>query len=512
MKKEETKKKINIKLLIAIGLVIVAAIILCVIIFSGKENEYKDKATYSESFFIKNNKGRYALYNKKGKQLSKFIYETSSYFINGSSLVTNKNNDYAVINENGKEEVKFGTYEYMSNYSGLYKARKDGVYYLLDSNGKVLLKGKDLSIESYGRDYPFIIANLDGKVTVFNFDGKEIFKYSEKEDAKSPTANYIDEFATIFYNNKTYLFNVKTRKLITTINKKEHYCVNNHTEDKKVFTLNTCASFFNTVENPGNIIVNNGKVIDLSKKCKGFNIYEDNILCSTDDGAYFVKLKGKKAELKNKINSGAQFIDGENYAVRSSDYKNINIYKNGKKAAKVSGVMLSNGWVNEYYLISSGKGYYYYNKDGKIAINTPYKSISKFDKNDLAVVSEDGRTYYLINKKGKKISKEYKQIQLVLEDNIYYMVTNDEGLKGLIDNKGKQVIDNKYNYISIKDVYGKYYAVVKKDSTNMLINLDSKKTIISTKNPLTIENNFVKETGKTSKYYTFSGDVFYKEK
>ena len=95
MKKEETKKKINIKLLIAIGLVIVAAIILCVIIFSGKENEYKDKATYSESFFIKNNKGRYALYNKKGKQLSKFIYETSSYFINGSSLVTNKNNDYA---------------------------------------------------------------------------------------------------------------------------------------------------------------------------------------------------------------------------------------------------------------------------------------------------------------------------------------------------------------------------------------------------------------------------------
>lgn len=512
--KETNKKKKNIKLIFAAAIITVLAIVTCIFVFNGNDDDYKDKASYSESFFIKNKKGKYAIYNRKGKEVTDFVYFTASSFINGTALVSNSNNEYAVINEKGKEQIKFGTYEYMSNYYGLYKARKNRVYYLLNNKGKVLLQGKDLSIESYGRDYPFIIATTDKKVVVYSFDGKEITSFKLNSKAKKPAANYLDEFATVFYDGNTKLFNAKTKKVISTIKNKDHYCVNNYTKDKKTFTLNACASFFETVEEKGNIIVNKGNVINMEKKCNGFNIFnKETILCSTDDGAYFVDVNGKKARLKTKINSATQFIDADSYIMRSTDNKKVNFYnKKGKVVASVDGTIPSGGVVNKYFVIATKDGFSFYNKDGKKTINKSFKNVTRFDKNGNSVVSDDGTNRYLINEKGKSISSKYNSIQLTDEEGIYYITTNSKGKKGVINKKGKVVIESKYEYISYREINGKRYVSTKSGDKNSLIDLDKKKTIISTKDTISLDNAYIKTIGKTTKYYTYKGKLFYTEK
>lgn len=517
MKKEVTdtnKKKKIIKIIIVLGALAILIALLCTFIFGGKDDDYKDLASYSDSFFIRNNKGKYAIYNRKGKKVSDFSYLTASSFINGTALVTNSNGDYAVINEKGKEKIKFGTYEYMSNYYGLYKARKDGVYYLLNNKGKVLLEGKTLGMDSYGKDYPFVVASTDKKVVVYSYDGEEITSFKVSEKAKSPSANYVDEFATVFYNGKTVLFNAKKKDVIATINKKDHYCVNNYTENKKTFTLNTCASYFQTVKEQGNIIVNKGNVIDMSKKCTGFNIFnKKTIVCSTESGAHFIKVNGKKAELGKEINSGAQFIDSDSYIMRSADNMKVNFYnKKGKVIASVKGTIPTGGYVNKYFVLTTKDGYAYYDKNGKKAIKDTFKNVSKFDNNGNAIVSKDGKNRYLINSKGKKISDNFYNIQLTDEEGIYYITTTQKSKKGIIDKKGKVVIEAKYDYISYKEMNGKKYAIVRTGEKNMIINLENKKTILTTADSITMDNTYIKITGKKVKYYTYKGKLFYTEK
>ena len=84
------------------------------------------------SFWLPNNDGKVAIFNVDGKQLTEFIYTAgSNSFINDTAFVKNEKEEYAIITSLGKELVKFGKYEKITDIGAGYIAK--------DSNGKNFL-------------------------------------------------------------------------------------------------------------------------------------------------------------------------------------------------------------------------------------------------------------------------------------------------------------------------------------------------------------------------------------
>lgn len=512
-KKVKVKRKIKIRPVVKLIflILIVAAILLCAKKIFCKKDSYKDKATYSTSFFIRDNKGKYALFNEKGKKLSDFIYDSTYSFINDVALVYNEKEGYALINNKGKDIISYGKYNYISAYAGLYKVRSDKGYKLLDSEGKTLIDAESIDVSSYGDDYPFSIVTANKEVKVISYDGSTITTFKYDKDAKSPTVNHINEYSTVFYNGKNVVFNSKTKKVINESKTSVHYCINNVGKEGKILTLNSCALWYETLSEKKQAVIVKGKLIDLSKKCDDISLYEDVLTCSTSNGEYFVKVSGKKATLGSKINSRSAFIDDENYVTRNEKNYKLDFYKNGKKVKTIDASLSSTGkMLNDVYVLYVDNGYEFYNKEGKKVIKQNFKYASAFDQNGLARVSDDGSTYYLINEKGKKVSDKYGSISAYVN---YYLVTNKNGLKGIINKKGKEILSTKYTSIVLKTIRDTYYAVATdKDGKYFLYNLDKDKLIKESKDSITLSEHYIKVSGKKVAYYTFKDKLIYEEK
>ncbi|MBR5662268.1 MAG: WG repeat-containing protein [Bacilli bacterium] len=510
-KKKKLKLKIKplLKLLILIIVIVLATIY--VPKFFDKKDSYKDKATYSTSFFIKNNKGKYALFNDKGKKLTDFIFDSANSFIDNSALVYKEKEGYKIINEKGKDVVAYGKYNYISNYSGLYKVRSDKGYKLLNSDGKTIIDAEELDVSSYGDDYPFVIAIANNEIKIISYDGTVIKSLKQNKTAKSPTVNHISEYSTLFYDGTTIVFNAKTKKVITKFSSNTHYCVNDASEDGKILTLNACTAWFETLTENGHKVIVKDKVTDLSKDCDSLTINENIVVCSSVNGDRFVEISGKKAKLGNKISNRTAYIDEENYVTRNNSTYKLEFYKKGKKVKTMDASLSSIGKMyNDMYVLYVDNAYEFYGKDGKKAIKESFKYASSFDKNNLARVSKDGLKYYLLNEKGKKIGDEYSSISSYDE---YYLVSNKDNLKGIINKKGKVVIDTKYSSINIKQIRDKYYAIATtKEGKYILYNLDNGKQIQKSSGTITVNDHYVKvsENNKTS-YYTYKGKLIYSE-
>ena len=373
------------------------------------------------------------------------------------------------------------------------------------------MEAEEIDVSSYGDEYPFNIVTAKNEVKVISYDGKTITTFKQNSSAKSPTVNHINEYATVFYDGKNVIFNSKTKKVITTFKNKNHYCVNTVSEDGKIIALNACSTWYETLGETGHILSVKGKITDLSNKCNSLTVYTDVVVCSSTNGEYFVNISGKKATIGDKISSRIAFIDEENYVTRDDKTYKFNFYKNGKKIKTMDASISSTGKVeNEMYVLYVDNGYEYYNKEGKKAIKENFKYASLFDKNELARVSKDGSTYYLINENGKKISDKYYSISYYDD---YYLVSNKKGLKGIIDKNGKEIIPTKYTSINIKKLRDKYYGIVSINNEKYAIyDLKTKSLLKESKHILTINEHYIKvSTEKKTSYYTYKDKLIFKE-
>ena len=510
----ETKKNKLTKIILfaVISLALLICLILIIVKFISSEDEsYKEGAQYTTSFFIKNKKGKIALYNEKGKKLSDFIYENAGTFYNGVAFVMKKDASYAVINEKGKEVIKSDKYDTFSDYNGFFKAKKGSTYYLLSSKGDEIIKGDSLSINTYNKFSPFALVNSNKTFYIYTNDGTKLISFKEQDGVAKPTVSHLDNYASIFYDGKTTVFNLKEKKTITSIKGKDQYCVNNISKDNKVITLNSCTSWFSTASKADNHgVIYKDKFIDLSKKCKNFNVYENTIVCSSDEGAYILKFNGNKVEYSKNIRSNAAFYDYNNYAIRNTKTNKVEFYKNGKLKASIKGSLSALGRMDKnIYLVSDDKGFAYYNINGKKIIDKKFESARAFDKNGNAIVG-DSKQYYLINEKGKTISDKFANIS-ISED--YYLVSNIIGNKGVINSKGKKIIDLSYSNITIKKRYNSFYAIaLGENNLKDVYNLDKKKKILSSTGDITFTNNIIKVSEKNTKIYNYNGKLIYSEK
>ena len=150
------------------------------------------------------------------------------------------------------------------------------------------------------------------------------------------------------------------------------------------------------------------------------------------------------------------------------------------------------------------------NEKGENAFGKSFGRANKFDANGLASVSEDKKSFYLIDTKGKKVSEEYDSIYL---DSDYYIVTKSN-LKGILSNTGKVVLEAKYVSADVFEEQGvKYAKLTTDDSKYIIYNLTKGKEIITLdSNPSTNANYIYTSKDGKKTYYTYTGKEFYKEK
>lgn len=503
-----------------IPIIIVAIIIAAILIIlpkKGKKQKENIDINYSTSFFIRDENNKYALFNDDGKKLTDFIFTSVNDFINDATIVK-KDNEYGIIDSNGKMVADFGKYRYINQVGGLFKAENSEYdYFLVDGKGNVLYDLEDIDLVTYIAEKRYFLLEDNNNKTykILNYKGKEIASFPINSSVeKEPTTSEKDGYASIYYDNKNYIFDPIEGKLIASFEANSHYCING--TDGDIFVLNSCTSMFERQDETFYKFIKDGKVYDTTEKCNRIYYDSGNVICFNGTNRNIIDTKlNLGLDISNKA-----YIDNNNYAMNKNGtisgvdfYNNENVIKNAECRKLIDTGYMKNG----LYLLSTIKYnkcgiepgmYEYYKSNGEVAFGKTFKSASLFDKNGLAKVSEDGEKYYLMDSNGKKVSDEYSDITANLD---YYVVTNNN-LKGIISENGKSLVDCKYSQVSIIGNH-EYALLTTPDSKYVLYNLETKNQIKtfdempgSSEHYLTITKNGVKQ------YYTYSGKMFYESK
>lgn len=523
---ESTKKifKNNKIIFVAVGIVVVILVVSLFFIFKKNKNNSKDfDVNYADAFFISDG-DNYALFNNDGKQLTDFKFSSVKSFINKTALVK-KDDEYGVINDKGKMVIDFGKYDNIKSKAGLYEVTdKNGNSYIVNGKGKVLYDMNDAELETFiDVDlYSILTDKKNNTYKVLNYAGKTLVEFKkDSSNDKEPSTNEEDNFMSVFYNNKNYVFDLSNSKKVASFDSDKHYCVNNVSEDGKIITLNSCVGFLESQDKTYYKFIKDGKLYDLSDKCEKVIYSSDNLYCLNDSERKLIYGNGKVGiEVNNVL-----YSDNDTYV--KNEENGVEFYNKGKSVKKVE---CKSMYASSYYdgytknglflLISSSRSgcdssmsgkKEYYKSNGEKAFDKQFKEANKFDNNGNAIVSEDGKNYYLINEKGKKISNEYTSItynESNYED--FYLVTKDD-LKGIINKNGKEVIEPKYTSVTIYKVRDMKFAKLKtKDSKYIVFDLIKNKELVTSDAELSIGEHSIYETKDDHrKYYTLKGKLFY---
>lgn len=480
----------------------------------GKDKEKEVDRTATNSFFIKNEDSKYALFNEDGKQLSDFEFTSVGDFLGGTSIVK-KDDQYGVINDNGKMIINFGEYKNISQSAGLFKVTdEERNEYLVSRTNKKIADLKENSVMTFIGVNEYSILREENKYNLLDFDGKKILSFDMVDNEKDkPATSHMKNFVSVYYDGKVYVANLKNGKEITNFEADSNYCINTVEKDGKVIILNSCEGLFGNTGETYYRLIKDNKYYDLSDKCDKLGYTDDNVICINNSES---KILNDNLELGLDINSN-EYKQRNGYA-KESDYSVIFYDKEGKELNTVKCRDLANNGkkTNDLYILNTHFNkscgtdfgtYEFYNENGEKMFDKSFKSAKLFDSNKLVQVSEEKGIYYLIDEKGKKVSNDYSEI--VLKDK-FYMVKSDSK-KGILDSEGKEIVFGDYSNITIDSTNNDSFAVLETtDKKYEVYNLSTKKQVMSSDNKVSVQKHYMIVTVDGKKeYYTFSGKKFY---
>lgn len=423
---------------------------------------------------LQNKDGLYGVYNEDGKQIVDFKYKKIGKFLDNTAEVRNDKDEVGIINSNGKMIVDFGKYKYISRIGYLFRVSdKDYKSYLLDSEGKLIYDLEKKNAEDFMFPKELVVVETEKEYDVLDYKGKSLIKLPKVDDKEYKVYENEDNYATLYYNNVSYIIDIYDRKIVKKLGSETPYCVKSVNKvNKDEYVVSSCDATEKAFK-----YMNGDKEVFESNTCTNMFFEYDVLLCADNYKRYIVDEKGNNGI--EYYRSNIVFIDGLNYLER--DQNNTQFYVNGKedKNIECKRPYIVASREDEVYLLKNSCStdkdkLSYYDKNGKILFDKLFKTASAYDENKLARVSEDGEGYYLIDIKGKKISETYDYIdhESTRRDCRVYKARKDSK-NILLDKNGKEIITTDGTII----VYDNYYTVQK----------DSKIT-----------------------YYTFTGKEFYK--
>lgn len=391
-----------------------------------------ENETYQVKVLNKNNQELFTNYDKV--ELLDNYDENNNIWYEKNILKVQKDGLYGIINYDGKELLKceYEKIETLKNVSGSLIIQKDGKVGICNDLGKVIIKPEYKVIYSLGKDGKkgYIVVNNENKYGIINENNKLIIE---------PQYNNVMSVA----NNDLYVVKDDSLKII---NKNNEVVLDKGFDE--VISINSEKILikkdgkYNVLDLEGNELLQNN-----------YNYLEyifDNYYIAEKDEKYGVI----DLEENNKIDfkylsvsyrKDANFIEAENASFETEIYDSDFNYK-------VSGIISDVNVENGYIRIRVGNDYKYYN----------FKFEEK-QNNEVLV----GKTLYLSKNNGKYGYID-KNKNLVVEhiyddakeQNSYgYSAVKLNGKWGVLDKMGKLIVEPTYELSDnvIIDFINKYY-------------------------------------------------------
>lgn len=338
-------------------------------------------------------KGKYwGLINEEGKLISEIEYEILLYHQNNTNVHAKKNGKWGVINLENQIILNFKYDEIKFLYNGFIKVRKEKKWGVINYKEEVIVDFEYESIDRLSNDFFRVYKN--GRWGIISKNGEIVAKIEY-------------EYIPLFIDEKEIL--VKENEKVGVINLEGDVILD--------YTYESISKIENNylVTKNGKIgIVNSDNEIILPIEYT--SLYKRNLFIESykDWKRGLVNLKGKvilKCKYDEIIYDETCILEGCPIAVR----------KKGK-------------WG-------------YINLKGKTLIKFQYSYANIFVKDTAPVGDGNGR--FLINRKGKKISKYYDRIESGVLKNDLTIVSKGQS-KGMINGKGEEVIPVKYKHLWIQ--------------------------------------------------------------
>lgn len=326
------KKKINTKLIIIVVIILIAVIgtILLPKLFNGSKS---NGPVVVNSTFEKN-EGYYVLQDENGKVLLSNIKKHGN-FCNGTTEVQNTNGEYGIVDGNGKLIVEYGKYSSIEQYSSwsnkyycFYEVTEKNNNYqkmILKYDGSILYSNKDdrnlrdVDLNVYESTNKFVLFETKEQYQFLNYLGEPFFTLNKKQSIEEPTilsndGEYANEkYLSIYYDGKTYIYNLDTFKLAFNVFNGEYWIKDRHVSSE---TTSIAGIDINTKESESLIIFGYPNP-DNKKQKKTYLVEKGKITFETDKclNAYFVGIN----DLNCLIQNGGPF---EKYDINGNKINN----------------------------------------------------------------------------------------------------------------------------------------------------------------------------------------------
>lgn len=479
-----------------------------------------------DTFFLSDNKGNYAIFNKSGRKITDFVYKNVSDFANGSAKVSNMKGETTIVSSSGKDLVKYGTCRYLYKQGALYECvdeKYNSTY--LDSKGRKILEGSNFQLLtiSSNRSYSIIKDKKAKKFVIYNYNGKVItsIPFGDNSNA-NPDMEYNGNYDYIYYNGVNYIFDFSKSKLLLSFkdDNNNRYCIRHINKENGDMIAGTCGSG-NKDSGVYKYIKNNKVIYTKKAKYTGDLVFAGNNVIFKNGKDYLLDDKGNEVVETYQ----ASYKDYKNYAKVTEEGVNIYVDSKLKETVKCRGIKSGYSKYGIYALNHcTGLGdnnSIYVDSNGKKLGNNSYRITEMFDDNGYGVVSSEYGKYYLIDLKGNRISGKYADTDSGVRvfpiegtKNTYLLVEN--GSKTLFKVVNSKVVDNsviKSKNITTNRNNDVIYAIIEKDSKYIVKNIENYKDIATLdKKPSFNKGYFTVYNNGVTEYYSYNtGKMFYKK-
>lgn len=454
------------------------------------------KSQDQEILFVKNDK-KYALC-VDGEVKTDYIY-SSFETVSNQGFVVHEGKKDSYIDREGKEKIAYKKGVSLQAINEIIVAQDEDDYIIYDSSGKKLYESdKNVKISLF--DLPVI--EQDKQYTVLDGKGQTVTNTKSK-------INYVglyNTFVTVCYSDSMRIFDVALDPQIDKKGLKVELSGQYKILDadmKGYLLYDAKQSKLAYINDKGEIQFKMDKTVDSAE------MDDETIIAKKDDMIYLISLDGSvdvKATSYYK-NSNQYLIKNDNYIYGPHQFVNKG------KTEEVTGIQLNPEITgvqgNLFPVYVQSKGYQYYDFTGKAKIKTYYKYCGDFTKDQVAIVSEDGEKYYMIDKNGEKLSKKYVKMEVIGHG--YYAGYESSTKFVVLNAQGEQVIDD--YFMGTCDIYTydeQIYGLFNKSGTTHVYNMSNQEEMFTLEGEYKVYQERYLVSSNYKKYYDMSGNLYYK--
>ena len=203
-------KKLPLIIGIIVALAIVGVVVFLVIAkpfgsgggSDGKKNASGDPFYKTKSMIVSSaEKGKkYAIYSTDGDKITDFDFDDSSEYFVGGAAMMKKDGKYGIVDEEGKEIVKFGEAGKIKAYGALYGVEDNDKKKLVNNKGETVVEYEDENLDHYndytsGKNTAYTLFRNDKHYTVYSPYGGKVTEFDSEISPTVSTPNVGDEGA-----------------------------------------------------------------------------------------------------------------------------------------------------------------------------------------------------------------------------------------------------------------------------------------------------------------------------